>query len=163
MKDWLKVLIFIVVLASLLALLYYIGYRKGEKEAITKANVQVDTLVIHDTIRCVEPKEIAVRIVDTAFIPVTDTIRVQDTLYIREAIEQKVYGNSDYRAVISGIHPKLDSLQIFKTDRIITNTVVKPAPKFGFSVQAGLGVQYGFVHRQADFGAYLGAGVHYRF
>ena len=74
---------------------YYIGNRGTSTDTLTLTKVKVDTLYKY------------------SFIPiqryVTDTIRVRDTLLIRE---RKVYQDSTYRAVISGIDATIDSLGI---------------------------------------------------
>lgn len=86
-----------------------------------------------------------------------DTIYIRDTLLHRR---QVVYGDSTYRAVVSGyVDPRLDSMMVYpRTEyRTVTNDIyhlpVKAKPKrWGLGVQVGYGVPGGW---------YVGGGVSY--
>ena len=100
-------------------------------------------------------------------IPVTDTLQIHDTTYIEMEVERKVYADSNYRAVVSGIYPSLDEISVFPETKIVTQTVTVYEPKkptrFGLGVQAGFGGTYGLVGKQFDVGPYLGIGLSYNF
>lgn len=78
-----------------------------------------DTIIIKDTVEVVIPipKEIEVIRYDTITLPST---KDSTLLPILMPIEQKIYGDSTFRAVISGYKPKLESLTIYPTKTTIT-------------------------------------------
>ena len=89
----------------------------------------------------------------------TDTLRVHDTLLVEVPIEQKVYADSNYRAVVSGWHPSLDTISVYPETRVITiertRTEWKTA-RWGLALQAGAGISA----KGAIF-PYVGVGVSY--
>lgn len=138
---------------------YKFGYKQGRSEPII---AKVDTCTIYKEIIKYKPKE-AARIK-------TDTIRIADTLIVRDTVtrtiaiqaEQREFRDSDYVAWVSGIRPHLDSIKIRQRWTTITEQVAVPQVKrqrVTFSVQGGFGGQYGLVHRQWDCGPYIGVGV----
>ena len=85
----------------------------------------------------------------------TDTIRIGDTVVLRE---QAYYKDSLYRAWVSGYRPRLDSLQIFPRTvyQTVTNDIyhtITPKKK-----RLGLGLQVGYGY---PFGIYAGVGISY--
>lgn len=54
-------------------------------------------------------------------------------------ITRKVYQTPDYRAVVSGFRPSLDSMQVYHDTRITTNTITQqlPAKKKWLALTAG--------------------------
>lgn len=143
---------------------------KSELEAILATfPAKPDTLVIRDTIRVPRPKETAKPrpTHDTLFVPVTDTLLLArtDTLYLPLPREQREYGDSTYRAWVSGVSPRLDSILVFPTNTIITKpTPVLQKQKWGVGLQGGVGAVQPF---KGDFdpkvGYYLGIGINYNF
>ena len=123
--------------------------------------VQVDTLIVHDTTTIVKPQYIVKRVVDTLTIPII--VKEQDTLFVPLPIEEKVYEDSTYYAVVSGFLPALDTISVFPKTIIITQTEtqqVKVKPKFSFGIQGGIGIMYnGSLHA----GPYIGVGAEYNF
>lgn len=117
---------------------YYVGKRGTSTDTLTLTKVKVDTLYKY------------------SFIPihryVTDTIRVRDTLLIRE---RKVYQDSTYRAVISGIDATMDSLQVYRPT-ITIDHYIKPK-RWNIGVQAG----YGLTPKGLQ--PYIGVGIGVRF
>jgi len=125
----------------------------------TPALPQTDTLYIRDTLTVIKPVYITKRVTDSVYVPVTDTLRVHDTLLVALPIEQRVYEDSTYRAVVSGFRPSLDTIAIYPVTMIVPVTEkVKTQPKFSVGVQAGFGVSY-----QQGFhaGPYIGIGIQY--
>lgn len=123
---------------------FHIGRQAGKRAPQTAVNVRVDTLVVRDTLRVLEPVEI-VRYVDRVeLVPVTDTIRQTDTLYMAMEIERATYQGDDYRAVVSGIRPQLEEIDVYPKTQIVTQTVEVPGPqrwrRVGFGLAAGPGV-----------------------
>lgn len=114
-----------------------IGRHFPYKTPETPLKPKVDTLYIHDTTRIAAPapthSEPDVR---------TDTLWLHDTVAVPVPIERKTYEDSSYRAVVSGWHPSLDTLDIFQKTTIIEKTIpvpVKTAPRWSLGVTAGYG------------------------
>lgn len=127
--------------------------RKGAESTIVE---RVDTLVIRDTIVSYKPKYITKRVVDTAYVPVTDTIRKQDTLFLALPREQVVWEDSLARVYASGINPQVDSVMHYRTEKVINHLVpVKVQSRWGLGVQGGVGFGKDGVT------PYVGVGVQY--
>jgi len=114
---------------------------------------QVDTLYIHDTIRIATPvpthTEPDVRV---------DTLWLHDTVPALVPIERKTYEDSSYRAVVSGWHPSLDTLDIYQTTTIIEKQIpvpVKVKPRWTVGITAGYGAG------KDGLTPYVGVGVTY--
>ena len=143
---------------------------KARLEAILDDfSTKVDTLLIRDTISVSEPKETAKPkpLHDTLYFPVTDSVLISrtDTLFLPLEREQREYGDSTYRAWVSGVSPKLDSILIFPETMVIT----KPTPvvvkrRLNVGLQAGVGAVQPFKQEfDPKLGYYLGIGLQYNF
>lgn len=82
-------------------------------------------------------------------------------IYIDVPITQRHYGDSTYDAWVSGYRPSLDSLKLYRTTELIPVPVYPKPKKWGIGVHAGMGVQYGTIHKQMDVGPYIGVGISY--
>lgn len=107
-----------------------IEVRRLKKQLAAALNVPADTLEIHDT--------------------------TTQLVYLPR--EYLVYKDTNYRAVVSGVQPRLDSMEVYRTT--ITNTItkyveVKKKTKWGIGVQAGYG------YNGKKFSPYAGVGVQY--
>lgn len=124
----------------------------------TVVKTVVDTLVIRDTIRVTQPVPVTVRVCDTIRVPVTVPGKT-DTVWAQLPREEKIYQDSTFRAVVSGVMPSLDTIDVYRktTTVTITNTVQLPAPRLSWGVQAGVGVT-----TSGSVMPYLGVGVQYR-
>lgn len=134
------------------------GVNYGEKRAECGYKERVDTLTVFDTITRVKPVYIAstpeIRI-DTLILRECDTIEVS----VPVPIERRVYADSNYRAVVSGWHPSLDSISVYPETRIITierEQVEKERSRWGLGIQAGAGLSANGVAVP-----YVGVGVQY--
>ena len=123
-----------------------------------------DTVVVtrYDTITREKPVYLTRRVVDTLRVPVFDTLRIRDTLFLTLEREQRTYGDSVFRAWVSGYEPRLDSIRIRQTVRCVTVTErvpVEVSRKWGLGVTAGYGavVQGGSV----ILAPYVGFGISY--
>lgn len=142
---------------------------KGHFKAILDDfSPKVDTLYYFDTLRVYEPVFVASKpIHDSIPVYLHDTTYVvrADTLYLPK--EQKFYSDSTYRAWVSGVSPKLDSIEVYqKTHTIIQTTPVPVVKKqrLNFGVQAGVGAIQPFSEPfSPKVGYYLGLGVQYNF
>ena len=121
-----------------------------------------------DTIRVNKPVFVASRpIHDSIPSPIHDTTYIvrADTLYLPK--EQRFYSDSTYRAWVSGVSPKLDSIEVYqKTHTIIQTTPVPVVKKqrLNLGVQAGVGAIQPFSEPfSPKVGYYLGLGIQYNF
>lgn len=133
----------------------------GKRYAESNQHVLTDTIIVVkiDTIKIDKPVYITEKAIDTLFLVINDTIRINDTLYQTLTITQRMYEkDSLYKAWVSGYRPQLDSLLVFpKTiTKTITNTVYQNSSKFGIGVTAGYGVN------KTGFSPFVGVGVYYR-
>lgn len=125
-------------------------------------NAPADTVTITrvDTIRIDTPVPVHhyIRQHDTAFIVLTDVKvdTIKQLVYLpREAM---VYKDSTYRAVVSGVQPRLDSIEVYQRTRTetITKTVKVPDRK-----RWGLGVNVGAGWNGKQVQPFVGVGVQY--
>lgn len=124
---------------------------------------EVVEVIKTDTITAYLPIEIEKRILvkDTIAIPITDTLLRVDTLYLPR--EQKVYEDSSYRAIVSGVCPRLDSIEVYqKTIEITKIATQKEWRKFDYGIQGGVGLLVP-INGNVNFGGYIGFGVSYHF
>lgn len=152
----------ICLLLAALLLAYCAGCNTAQQRAISSAIQQADTLVIHDTITREMPVYITNTRVRTEYVPVRDTLRLHDTLFVPITIEKRVYKDSLYRAEISGYKPSLDKIEIYQQTRTITKVeqvLVKDKKRWGLGIQAGygVGIHSGVVYTIP----YIGVGVSY--
>lgn len=129
-----------------------------------------------------EKKEEPIQIKDTISITKIDTITIikpqpiveyrdriiRDTLYNTDSIlvpvdvpiETKVYQDSNYRAVISGYRPQLDTISIFNKNQIqYINKITYKTKKWNISPAVGFG--YGMFGKKFDM--YVGFSINYNF
>lgn len=78
-----------------------------------------------------------------------DSVRSPQAYYLPDGsisvpIEQRTYSTDDYKAVISGWHPKLDSMTVYPKRTTITETVTKvaPTPRRLWTIAAGPSATY---------------------
>ena len=122
--------------------------------------VQVDTLRIRDTLLVEKPVPVEVRVVDTMLVAVTDTVHLNDTVYLTLPRETKVYGDSTYTAQVSGYRPVLDWVEVYPQTEIVTrNIFVDSRKRWGLGLQAGYGA---YVNAgQVRLAPYVGVGISY--
>ena len=135
-------------------------YCKGLHQNIEIQNIEkVDTTYIY------YPIEIERRIVkkDTIKIAVIDTLILRDTLYLPR--EQKVYADSSYRAVVSGVSPRLDSIFVYPKTIYETRFATQNEwRRITFGLQVGVGGVFPlFSSSDPSLGAYIGVGLGFRF
>ena len=144
------------IIAILTSFLY--GRKVGREGREVVIETKVDTLVVRDTIRINEPVFVERRVVDTMTVEVVDYKVVHDTAFVNLPREEVEYRDTSYRAVVSGFLPRLEEIEIYRQDRIVTiETVktVKEKTRWGLGIQAGAGIStQGIV-------PYVGIGVNY--
>ena len=141
--------------AVLCAVSFEIGRRWPSERPQSATEIKYDTLLIFDTIREFRPVFVEKRIVDTVKVDVPG-----DTVFVRVPIEQRRYEGDGYRAWVSGYRPQLDSINIYKCERIVEKTVTRTEPRgrWSLGVVAGYGVS---VTAEPRFAPYVGIGVSY--
>ena len=151
-----------VAVCLLVLLIMWARVRVLQKEVERLRNAPADTvLVTHtDTIFSEKPVPVYKYIIRTEFVEVpSDSVRV-DT--VKELVflprEYMVYKDSTYRAVVSGVQPRLDSIEVYRKTQVqtITHTVRVPDRK-----RWGLGVQVGAGFNGKEVQPYVGLGVSY--
>lgn len=149
-----------IILTVLLAVAFFLtiiwGAKNCTKTPEEKIIVKVDTLVIHDTIKVTQAITITKKVVDSVYVPVRDTIRQNDTLYVYLEREQIRWEDSLSVIYASGVQPQIDSVFHFRETTVITKEIpVKVKSHWGLGVQAGYGIGKG------GFSPYVGVGVSY--
>lgn len=156
------------ILAALLVVGAFVGgWFAGEgRRQQPSVVVQTDTIVFRDTVTEYKPEYIAKEVIRRELVEVTDTVTINDTTYIALPFERREYADSNYRAVITGYCPELESISVYpKTQYItttITETIEEPAPLITLTLQGGVGGQYDLIHKTWGFGPYVGGGVSIR-
>lgn len=123
-----------------------------------------DTVVVRETLRVSTPLPIRhyVRETDTVRLTVTDTVTLRDTLWVILPREVREYRDTVYRAVVSGIRPSLDTLEVYGRTREVTRTVRVPVTdnrRWGIGLSAGVGAS--IANGMIVATPYIGAGVTY--
>lgn len=152
MKIKLSLLLIFVLLICLKC--YYSNNSKQKPIQIT----DTITIIKRDTIEIIKPQPI-IQYVDRI---IRDTLYSIDSIpvFINVPIETKVYADSNYRAVVSGYRPQLDSISIFNKNQIHTiNKTTYKTKKWNVSPSVGIG--YGILNRKIDM--YVGFSINYNF
>lgn len=151
------IVIYIFILFSLLVgvLRYYELYHNVLNTPIIK-----DTITITDTITIIAPpvKEKKITKKDTIYLP---SPTLDDTIDVILPLEEKVYEDSTFRAVISGFKPSLKELTIYPTTTTITEKKLIRTQEKGFKLRPSIGIGYGLINREPDL--YLGISLTYNF
>lgn len=160
MKKWLIIgAVFIGLIIWLNIALYKIReYKRNEGKIIRDTTIVVKL----DTIKILKPVYISQKVVDTLLVPITDTLRINDTLYQPIPKTQREYKqDSLYRVLISGYNPVLDLIEVYpKTiTNTITNTIYRKPSKIGFGIIGGYGLTFG---DKVEIKPFVGAGIYYR-
>lgn len=137
-----------------------IGYDKGVAEALNQPH-KADTIFKVDTHFIEKPVEKWREKIKEYYVevPAWDTVTVHDTVFLRMQAERVKYEGEEYRAVVTGVEPRLESIAVFPKTAYITNTVVQKK-RWGFGFSVGPGVFYdGSIHG----GVGVVAGLQYNF
>lgn len=145
-------------IAVAVLLLFWFGRRIPRIAPGEPQTIKVDTLVIHDTIKVTEPVSVTRTVVDSILVPVTDTVRMRDTLYVFLEREQVRWEDSLAVVYASGIDPQVDSVIHFTRDQIIIKEIPVIQVK---KTRWGIGVQAGATAGKDGIIPYVGLGVSY--
>ena len=122
--------------------------------------IQTDTIIRRDTIRDVpeEPKYTCKQPVGTAEVRVpTDRIKIGDAVHppiradtntvmpdsvsVELPIMQSVYEEgTDYKAYVSGVHARLDSIFVYPLHEVVTIKEKQPPKRWHIGITAGYGI-----------------------
>lgn len=121
--------------------------------------IKGDTVRIRDTVRdtILKPVRETLKRTDTVYLPIlidttTDRTVEDDSIPVLVPITSKEYRTSDYRAIVSGYKPSLDSMELYRDKEIITLPPLQKKKRWGFGLQAGYGYPGGW---------YVGVGMSY--
>lgn len=143
-------------LAVAVLLGFLIGQRCPMNGGGETPTIKVDTLVMRDTFKVTEPIYVTKRVVDSIPYPMTDTLRLRDTLYVFLEREQVRWEDSLAVVYASGVMPQVDSVIHQTQSLIITKEIpVIKKTRWGLGVQAGVGAGKGGLT------TYVGVGVSY--
>lgn len=167
-EDILGIVTMMWVLAMVAACIALVSRCVSNRATIPSETVKRDTIVVRDTVVRVKPEaqvhdSIIVRYVR---VPVTvrDTLHVRNTDSVSLPITQKVYGDSLYTAWVSGYEAALDSIHLYRTNTIITDTRTITMPQRAKPKRWGIGIQAGYgmsVERHPQASPYVGVGISY--
>ena len=87
---------------------------------VEKVVVQRDTTVVVDTHIVEKPVPYKVTVTDTMYVVVTDTVRINDTLYVGLPLERKEYRRDEFYAVVSGYNPSLIHMEVYPKTVYVT-------------------------------------------
>ena len=164
LRQFLYTLLVIALIAFACLAIFFAGKSCGREQSVQAADEKVqtfiDTLWLHDTISVERPIYRTLRIVDTLFEQVSDTVWVANDSTVALVREQKVYEDSLYRAVISGVHPSLDTIAVFPRHSVITINTVNTV-EGQKNRHWGLGVHSGYGVSGDGFTPYIGIGISY--
>lgn len=131
----------------LLAAAFVLGYRLGVRSVEVVETLRIDTVYYEkpDPVRILPPTFARMKVPRLLFArdTVFETVVVQgDSVELAVTVEHKQYGDSTYRAQISGprigaLGPSLDWIETY--NRTMTRSVTK---RNRFAVTAGVGVGY---------------------
>ena len=143
-------------LAVAVLLGFLVGQRCPRNGGGETPTPKVDTLVIRDTIKVTEAISVTKRVVDSIPYPVTDTLRMRDTLYVYLEREQIRWEDSLAVVYASGVMPQVDSVIHHTQSLIITKEIpVIKKTRWGLGVQAGMGTG------KNGLTPYVGVGISY--
>lgn len=134
---------------------------KNKYNSIVNAPTITDTITVRDTVTITELVPIEVikvkKVVEDTLTSKKDSTLVPVLL----PLEEKVYGDSTFRAVISGYKVNLDTLALFPTTTTITEKKLIRTKEKGFKLRPSIGVGYGLINRKPDL--WIGISLTYNF
>lgn len=162
MSEFKQTLITCVAIIIAAIFMFMAGQKHAQKRLILPQKERVDTLFILDTIVSEKPIYKERKVTERILVPVHDTIRVKDTLYLYAEREQVHWKDSLSDVYASGIGVEVDSVLHYVPTQVITkerDVIVKVKPKWSVSVHVGYGA---FANNgQISASPYIGAGVSY--
>lgn len=155
------ILIILGIVTTIVIISFGMGKRYALNRLVLPQEARVDTLFIRDTIVHSVPEYITKTEVRKELVRVTDTLRIQDTLYVAIPFEKKFYKTDEYYAEVSGYQPSLDRIDIYQSVAYVTkekDVLVKVKPRWSVGITAGYGAVLGDPMRMTP---YVGVGLTY--
>ena len=146
MKDFKDGAIGLAVMVVLLMAAFFTGRWTGQAE--TADEVKSDTVIKRDTVSIPDPqphlgtqevvryKYVPISVAPDTFVKHDTIIRVQDGVAVIPISLKTYTDSSTYKAVVSGYDPRLESIEVYQTNTVITNTV-QPS-RWSFGLQGGV-------------------------
>ena len=160
----------VLLLVALFLLALTLGFilgRVGENKGQVTERIRVETKVKRDTVKISDPTLVHDTIVKYVRVKMPiyhfrDTAKkIEDSADVSVPITQAVYSDSTYKAWVSGYLARLDSIEVYRKNTIITRTIektiTKPPRRWGVGISAGVG--YGTTSKQIE--PYIGIGWTY--
>lgn len=145
------------------AISVFLAYERNKSNPCTQPiKIHCDTIIDTISYRVAIPFDSVVLRYTDVSLPVSqqakDTVllTVYDSVMVSVPIVQKEYKDSTYHAWVSGYHPNLDSIYIYRPTTQIVQTITKQK-RWGLGVQAGMGAANNKIQ------PYIGVGVSYNF
>lgn len=146
------------------AVLCIISYENGASTAVVTADtievVKWDTIVQTKPIavesKVVELRSYRVKLLGKINGSSSDSSYNADSAVVELPIEQKVYGDSTYKAWVSGFDARLDSIKLFQPTKYITITTKQKPSRWNVGIQGGVGITPKGIQ------PYIGVGVSYK-
>ena len=161
MKGWQYILAGVGIAVAVL-IGFLIGQQHPQKSPVEPIKEKVDTLLIFDTITLTKPVFVEKIQLVSVYMPATDTLWKQDTLYVYLEREQIQWQDSLCRVYASGINPQVDSVTHFVQETIVNREIsvpVKVKSRWGLGIQVGYGA--GVNGKQVYLTPYVGVGISY--
>lgn len=153
--------LFAIIILIVVVLGWYGAFKYSHKyHTLLNAPAIQDTIIIRDTVTITElvPKEVINKeTIEDTLISIKDSTLVPVFL----PIEEKIYGDSTFRAVISGYKVKMDSITIYPTTTIINKNKLIRTKEKGFIIKPSIGLGYGITTRKPDI--WIGLSITYTF
>ena len=145
------ILMFFICAISFIAGMFF-ALKMGKKSTSTIVTVKHDTVLVTKPVAISHTTD-TINKIKIVYKEKKDTLHIHDTLekVIYLPRERLVYQDSIYKAVVSGVQPKLESIQVYQKTVYKTQveTVkVKEKERFGIGIQVGIvtGKQIGRAH-----------------
>ncbi len=151
----------VMLVSGYLAVLFVNSILNRNKD--TTERIRVETKVKVDTVKIAGPALVHDTIVKYVRVKMPiyhfrdTTKKVEDSADVSVPIKQTVYSDSTYKAWVSGYLARLDSIEVYRKNTIITRTITKPPRRWGVGISAGVG--YGATSKQIE--PYIGIGATY--
>lgn len=167
-KDFKDGIIGVAVFIAMMAAAFFLGRYLGQIDAENEIIESRDTLIVRDTVSfpndIIQTQLVTQEVIRYKYVPISvapDTVEKHDTIIqMRDGvaiipISLKTYTDSStYKAVVSGYDPRLEEIEIYRENMVITERLA--APRFSIGLQGGLYMT------PKGFQPGVGLGVNYR-
>lgn len=131
----------IIIALSILVMGFVIGLLCRRTEYVETTIVERDTTVVVDTHIVEKPVPYKVTVTDTLLKEVTDTVRLNDTLYVRLPLEKREYRRDEFYAVVAGYEPRLIHIEVYPKTVYVTEKLRETVSQRNY-LSAGVDVVY---------------------